>query len=67
MALRWLIQQEVIAIPRTAKVGRAEENFDVFDFRLSSEEMDRIHSLARHDGRLGDWLDKSFNWDEEWA
>ena len=67
VALRWLIQQEVIAIPRTAKVGRAEENFDVFDFRLSSEEMDRIHSLARPDGRLGDWLDKSFNWDEEWA
>ncbi|GLS01555.1 2,5-didehydrogluconate reductase [Brevundimonas denitrificans] len=66
VTLRWLIQQNVIAIPRTAKVSRAEENFDVFDFRLSSEEMDRIHALASPDGRLGDWLDKAFNWDEEW-
>jgi hypothetical protein len=29
--------------------------------------MDRIHALARPGGRLGDWLDKAFNWDEEWA
>ena len=67
VTLRWLIQQNVIAIPRTSKVHRAEENFDIFDFQLSSEEMDRIHALARPDGRLGDWLDKAFNWDEEWA
>lgn len=67
VTLRWLIQQNVIAIPRTSKVHRAEENFGVFDFTLSSEEMDRIHALARPDGRLGDWLDKAFNWDEEWV
>lgn len=67
VTLRWLIQQNVIAIPRTTKVSRAEESFDIFDFQLSPEEMDRIHALARPDGRLGDWLDKSFQWDEEWA
>ena len=67
VTLRWLIQQNVIAIPRTSKVSRAEESFDIFDFELSSEEMDRIHALARPDGRLGDWLDKAFQWDEEWA
>lgn len=67
VTLRWLIQQDVIAIPRTSKVSRAEESFDIFDFTLSSEEMDRIHALASPDGRLGDWLDKAFNWDEEWA
>ena len=67
VTLRWLIQQDVIAIPRTSKVSRAEESFDIFDFALSPEEMDRIHALARPDGRLGDWLDKAFNWDEEWA
>lgn len=67
VTLRWLIQQDVIAIPRTTKVSRAEESFDIFDFQLSGEEMDRIHALARPDGRLGDWLDKSFSWDEEWA
>ena len=67
VTLRWLIQQNVIAIPRTSKVSRAEENFDIFDFRLSDEEMDRVHALARPDGRLGDWIDPAFKWDEEWA
>jgi diketogulonate reductase-like aldo/keto reductase len=65
-ALRWLIQQSVIAIPRTAKESRAAENFDIFDFELSAEEMDRIHALARPDGRLGDWIDPAFQWDSEW-
>ncbi len=67
VTLRWLIQQGVIAIPRTSKVSRAEESFDIFDFSLTPEQMDRIHALARPDGRLGDWLDKDFSWDEEWA
>lgn len=67
VTLRWLIQQEVIAIPRTAKESRAAENFDIFDFQLSAEEMDRIHALARPDGRLGDWIDPAFQWDQEWA
>ncbi len=67
VTLRWLIQQNVIAIPRTSRVSRAEESFDIFDFQLSGEEMDRIHALARPDGRLGEWLDKAFQWDEEWA
>ena len=67
VTLRWLIQQDVIAIPRTAKETRAAENFDIFDFQLSAEEMDRIHALARPDGRLGDWIDPAFKWDEEWA
>ena len=64
VTLRWLIQQNVIAIPRTTKVSRAEESFDIFDFTLSDEEMARIHALARPDGRLGDWLDPAFKWDE---
>lgn len=67
VTLRWLIQQEVIAIPRTAKESRAAENFDIFDFELSAEEVDRIHALARPDGRLGDWIDPAFQWDQEWA
>jgi len=66
VTLRWLIQQNVIAIPRTSKESRAAENFDIFDFELSDEEMDRIHALARPDGRLGDWIDPAFQWDREW-
>lgn len=67
VTLRWLIQQGVVAIPRTTKESRAAESFDIFDFELTPEQMDRIHALARPDGRLGDWLDKDFRWDDEWA
>ncbi len=64
VTLRWLIQQNIIAIPRTAKESRAAENFDIFDFELSDEEMARIHALARPDGRIGDWIDPAFQWDK---
>ncbi len=67
VTLRWLVQQNVIAIPRTSKASRAAENFDILDFTLSEEEVDRVHALARPDGRLGDWIDPAFKWDEEWA
>ena len=65
VTLRWIIQQGVIAIPRTAKESRAAENFDIFDFELSADEMARIHALARPEGRLGDWLDAAFHWDQD--
>lgn len=64
VTLRWLIQQNVVAIPRTTKESRARENFDIFDFQLSDEEMARIHGLARPDGRIGDWIDPAFQWDD---
>ena len=67
VALRWLVQQGVIAIPRTLKPERAAENFDIWDFELADEEMARIHALARPDGRLGDWLDADFQWDDTGA
>jgi diketogulonate reductase-like aldo/keto reductase len=65
VTLRWFIQQDVIAIPRTVKPRRAAENFDIWDFQLSAEEMQRIHGRARPDGRLGDWIDRDFVWDAE--
>jgi len=64
VTLRWFIQQNVIAIPRTTRVSRAEESFDIFDFELSDDDMKRIHALAIPDGRLGDWLDEAFEWDK---
>lgn len=65
ITLRWIIQQGVVAIPRTAKESRAAENFGVFDFELSGEEMDRLSSLAHADGRMGNWLDDAFEWDHD--
>ena len=46
VTLRWLIQQEnVSAIPKAASRDHREENFDIFDFELTAEEMARIFDL----------------------
>jgi 2,5-diketo-D-gluconate reductase B len=53
VALRWLIQQEIIAaIPRSSNPERIAENLDVLDFRLTADEMDRISALKRPTGRV---------------
>jgi diketogulonate reductase-like aldo/keto reductase len=46
VALRWLIQQEmVVAIPKASTSTHIEANFDVFDFELGDEEMERIFDM----------------------
>ncbi|KAA0560452.1 aldo/keto reductase [Rossellomorea aquimaris] len=43
--LRWLTQRGVIAIPKSVRKERIIENFNIFDFKLSEEEMERIAEL----------------------
>jgi diketogulonate reductase-like aldo/keto reductase len=43
--LRWLTQRKVVAIPKSVRKERIEENFNIFDFELSAEDMDAIASL----------------------
>jgi len=43
--LRWLVQRDVVAIPKTVHRERMIENLDVFDFELSREDMDAILTL----------------------
>lgn len=53
VVLRWAVQQkDVIALSKTATESRLPENFDIFDFALSEEEMAAVHKLARPDGRI---------------
>jgi 2,5-diketo-D-gluconate reductase B len=52
IALRWLMQQGVGAIPRSSDPQRIADNFKVFDFTLSDDEMKRISALRRANGRI---------------
>ncbi|WJH39296.1 aldo/keto reductase [Aliirhizobium terrae] len=64
VVLRWAVQQkDVIALSKTATTSRLTENFDVFDFALSLDEMEAIHALARADGRINDPSHLAPEWD----
>jgi 2,5-diketo-D-gluconate reductase A len=45
VVLRWLTQRGIVAIPKSVRRERMEENFNVFDFHLSGEDMDAIATL----------------------
>lgn len=45
VALRFLIQEGVVIIPKSIKRERMEQNFNIFDFELSDEDMNRIREL----------------------
>lgn len=62
ISLRYMVQQDIVVIPRTNKVERLEENFALFDFELSDAEMQEIHRLSGRKGRIVDWS-WSPNWD----
>jgi 2,5-diketo-D-gluconate reductase A len=45
VALRWLTQRGVVAIPKSVKKERIKENYNIFDFELSPEDMEAIATL----------------------
>jgi 2,5-diketo-D-gluconate reductase B len=55
VCLRWLVQQNIAAIPRTARIERLSENIEVFDFTLSDEDMQQLSTMATAKGRLTDF------------
>jgi 2,5-diketo-D-gluconate reductase B len=55
VCLRWLVQQDIVVIPRTSKPERLKENFSILDFELSAAEMNQIVALANPRGRVVDW------------
>jgi 2,5-diketo-D-gluconate reductase B len=55
VCLRFLVQRDIVVIPRTSKLERLSENAAIFDFTLSEREMADISALAHRGGRLIDW------------
>ncbi len=62
--LRWLIQRDIVVIPKSTHIERMQENFDVFDFELTSADMETMKSLdeknsqffSHHDPQMIEWF-----------
>jgi len=55
VGLRFLVQQDIVVIPRTSRIERLSENMAIFDFELAAPEMEEIAGLAHRDGRIVDY------------
>ncbi|MEK4005271.1 aldo/keto reductase [Paenibacillus sp. FSL H3-0333] len=67
VVLRWLVQRDIVVIPKSVRKERIVENFDVFDFELSPADLDQIAALDTGESlffshqdpeiakRLGNW------------
>ena len=49
VALRWLTQRGIVAIPKSSHKDRMAQNFDIFDFSLSADEMAQIATMNQYD------------------
>jgi len=49
VALRWLTQRGIVAIPKSTHRERMEQNLNVFDFTLCNDDMALISNLNQHD------------------
>ena len=64
VALRFLLQSDVVVIPKSTHKGRMEENFNVFDFTLTAEEMEAVEALdggeslffSHYDPEIVEWF-----------
>jgi 2,5-diketo-D-gluconate reductase A len=45
VVLRWLVQREVVVIPKSVRAERMAQNIDIFDFTITDDEMDKIATL----------------------
>jgi diketogulonate reductase-like aldo/keto reductase len=57
VVIRWLTQRGVVAIPKTVHKQRMEENFNIFDFELSAEDMEAIKTLDSNKSAFFDHRD----------
>ena len=60
VALRWLTQRGIVAIPKSTHVERMIQNLDIFDFTLTVEEMKEISALNVHDAGTVNFGDPQF-------
>lgn len=61
--LRWMMQRDIVAIPKSTRRERMEENFDIFEFKLDAKEMDELAALDEGKSLIFDHADtKLIGW-----
>jgi diketogulonate reductase-like aldo/keto reductase len=60
VALRWLVQRGIVAIPKSTHTDRMAQNLDLFDFALTDAEMEKIAALNVHDAGTVNFSDVNF-------
>ena len=60
VALRWLTQRGIVAIPKSTHKERMEQNFDIFDFTLTDEDMAQIAQMNQQDTGFINFGDPQF-------
>ena len=60
VALRWLTQRGIVAIPKSSHKERMAQNFDIFDFSLSADEMAQIATMNQYDTGNINFADPQF-------
>ena len=60
VALRWLTQRGIVAIPKSSHKERMEQNLNIFDFKLTGEEMTQIAALNQQDEGTVNFQDPNF-------
>ncbi len=60
VALRWLTQRGIVAIPKSTHLQRMEQNINIFDFTLTDAEMTQIATLNQHDTGTINFADMQF-------
>ena len=60
VALRWLTQRGIVAIPKSSHKERIVQNFNIFDFSLTAEEMAQIASMNQYDTGNINFADPQF-------
>lgn len=60
VALRWLVQRGIVAIPKSSHIERMQQNFDVFDFTLTRDDMVQIETMNQSDAGFINFNDPAF-------
>ena len=60
VALRWLIQRSIVAIPKSTHKERMAQNFNLFDFALTDDDMAQIATMNQHDTGTVNFNDMNF-------